>query len=131
MNFGNIILEKILGSLLWEKYKMFTVNEDGRNYKVEFEHGWDISEKGNGFITSVPSTDCIIFDSDTGEVLVEAEVKLNYKDQPNKDKSRKYSLGKALKTLFPNDKLTRTLFWMGYFERITMDRIRSKEQKEV
>ena len=113
---------------------MFTVNEDGRNYKVEFEHGFDVSEKKRDheiFLVPVRSTSCIIFNADTGEVLVESTVKLNHKDHPNKDSARKYSLTNALDELFPDNKLIRTSFWREYFERIFNDRIKSKKQSET
>jgi len=54
-----------------------------------------------------------------GKVIAEAFVMRFHKDTDDRDKARKYSLAKALKTLYPEltDKAARTLFWEKYLGR--------------
>lgn len=77
-----------------------------------------LSAVGGKTLPKPLTTHCIFTDEDKKEIT-SASVTRFYKDPYDKDKARRYSLGKVLNILYPGDiqKETRAKFWEAYIRR--------------
>lgn len=77
-----------------------------------------LSAVGGKTLPKPSITHCIFTDEDKKEIT-SASVTRFYKDPYDKDKARRYSLGKVLNILYPGDiqKGTRAKFWEAYIRR--------------
>lgn len=82
---------------------MEKVNINGRLYRVR----WAYIPKNKS--NTRYSTKCII--SESGETIAEAIVHPSVREVISKERARMFSLGKALRELFPENKEHRRKFW--------------------